>query len=277
LRRDGPLARPGRESSLCATLGRSNWRSLPGRRPHPTAWPEEPTIVLSVPSWSQVFAWIEQHNGLITAVATAALAALTAVLALENRTLLKASAAATEATKRAARAAEDQATASAEALQLDWRPVLTFHHSTETHTITGAWSTTSAVTYVRNVGRGPALNTRFLHRKRDEDGNSDWQRTKRFSLAGGGDTVSDHAWVKTDPHLGEPSEDVWGGAFPNASEVLICQDQAGHLYRFVDPQPIPDSWREGEKPQPWVAGTGRGSAPTDSASRYPRCRRELRL
>jgi hypothetical protein len=191
-------------------------------------------------NWGDAMTWLDQHNGLVTALATVALAALTAVLAIENRRLLLASADATAATKRA--------------LDLDWRPVLTFHHATETSTITGAFTMISAATYVRNVGRGPALNVRFLRRKRNDDGTPDWQMTKRFSLAGG-DTVSEHSWVTTDPgkgvpHQGEPPDEVWGAAFPQAREVLICQDQGGQLYRFVDPEPL--EWRAGDPRKAWV-------------------------
>jgi hypothetical protein len=180
-------------------------------------------------------------------VATAALAALTGVLAWENRTLLKASAAATEATERAAKAAEDQATASAEALQLDWRPILTFHHTTQSGSTIPM---TFSVVYVLNVGRGPSLNIRYLSRK-SAGGGTTFQMTRRFSLHAGDGTL-DYKWSTATP-LPEPADEVWGGTFPTVKEVLICQDQAGHLYRFVDPQPIPDVWRGDNERRPvWV-------------------------
>ncbi len=87
----------------------------------------------------QVFGWLDQHNGAVTALATAALALLTAVLALLNRGLLRATAKATDAAVRAAKAAEDEAKASREAIELDWRPLLTFHHATERETRTNRW------------------------------------------------------------------------------------------------------------------------------------------
>lgn len=205
----------------------------------------------------EVFSWLDQHNGAVTATATVALALLTAVLALLNRGLLRATAKATNAAVRAAEAAEDEAKASRESIELDWRPVLTFHHATGTSTVTEGFSMSFAKTVVHNVGRGPGLNVRFLQRKRNEKGGTDWQMTKRFSLAGG-DNISSHSWVRPDPRSGvaelpEPADEVWGGAFPRAKEVLICQDQAGHYYRFIDPRTFADVWRDGEEPRPvWL-------------------------
>jgi hypothetical protein len=199
--------------------------------------------LVSWPGWGQIGDWLDHHNGLITALATVALAALTAMLALENRRLLQASTRATDATERA--------------LDLDWRPVLTFDHVTSSSRLgsTGI-SIAYAATHVRNVGRGPALNVRFLHRRAKDDGSRAWQMTKRFSLAGGGDTVAGHSWVETDENSvaekGEPADDVWGGPFPLVNEVLICQDQAGRLYRFVDPEPVPAEWRVGDGKKAWV-------------------------
>jgi hypothetical protein len=186
--------------------------------------------------WDALLSWLDKHNGLVTALATAALALLTGILAIENNRLLKASARATETTERA--------------LELDWLPVLTFHHTTDRSDL-GGFPMAFAATYVRNVGRGPAVNVRFLRRKVLDDGTKEWEMTKRFSLAGG-DTIDRHAWVSSDPHQGEPAEEVWGGVFPKAKEVLICQDQAGHLYRFIDPEPNPDKWQEGDPGKAWV-------------------------
>jgi hypothetical protein len=205
--------------------------------------------VVTVAAWSdQIFSWTEQHNGLITALATAALALLTAILALENRSLLKASSAATEATKRAAKAAEDQATATAEALQLDWRPILTLHHTTQ---LSSVMPMSFPVVHVLNVGRGPALNVRYFRRLGERNA-PPWQITKLFSVHGGGE-AKDYKWVDTKPPPSPPDDEVWGGAFPNVKEVMICQDQAGHMYRFVDPQPIPDIWPGDSESRPfWV-------------------------
>src|SRR5207249_3612269 len=105
-----------------------------------------------------------------------------------------------------------------------------------------------------NVGRGPALNIRYLERWRKDDATSTWQMTKRFSLSGG-DGVADHSWVETDPtsrvpRMAEPADQVWGGSYPRAKEVVICQDQAGRFYRFIDPIPLPEVWREGDVPRP---------------------------
>jgi hypothetical protein len=98
----------------------------------------------------QVFGWLDQHNGTVTAIATAVLALVTIALAILNQRLLKASTKATEAAQRAAKAGEDEAKASREAMELDWRPVLTFHHATETTELSEAATMTSDTTYVRN-------------------------------------------------------------------------------------------------------------------------------
>jgi hypothetical protein len=170
------------------------------------------------------------------------------VLALLNRGLLRASAKSTDAAVRAAKAAEDEAKASREAMERDWRPVLSFDR---TMRYGGGIAMASEASHVRNVGRGPALNIRYLRRTRDAD--IQWGVTKLFSLAGSGDTADRPVWEDFDSLPSEPAEEIWGGLFPAATRVLVCQDQAGFVYRFVDPNPIPDVWQEGIEPKPaWV-------------------------
>ncbi len=81
--------------------------------------------------------------------------------------------------------------------------------------------------------------------------------TKRFSLPGrrcrGRTLMGADRPRQRDSLSGEPDDQVWGDTFPRAREVLMCQDQTGHLYRFIDPIPLPDVWRQGDDPRPgWV-------------------------
>lgn len=86
---------------------------------------------MTLPSPDQILTWLDQHNGAITALATFALALVTVFVWRANQRLVRANTKATRAAERAAKAAEDEAKASREAMELDWRPVLTFNRTRE--------------------------------------------------------------------------------------------------------------------------------------------------
>lgn len=191
--------------------------------------------------WQTIFDWLDQHNGFVTALATVALATLTAYLAFGNRKLLQASTAATKA-------AQEEAALTREAMQLEWRPILTCFP----WKILGQPSPVPVeVRLVKNVGRGPALNVRLLSRV-NTDPRAPWSVSAPFGL-GAGEATSDLEWEEIVSQLNDaarPPNEVWGG--PDVYDALFCQDQAGVLYRFKVPEPIPDIWPRNGPKEPWV-------------------------
>ena len=216
----------------------------------------------AVRSSSDVVSWLDVHNGAITALATIALAALTALLVWLNRQLLGAASAsanaaheAAEATQKAANAAltEAQATEKAAnaaqlALELDYRPVIVITNSF------GQGNPPDRV-ILENVGRGAALNVWYVCKMATEwhAGNpghaEEWRIGGRRSLAAGknSDELAANFGMG-----GLPPNELWQGAKGLIQKVVVCLDQAGNRYRFAHPSPVPDIWRPGDDLSDWA-------------------------
>ena len=130
----------------------------------------------------------------VTAEATLGLGGITALIFGINTWL-------TVTSKNAAQAAERSANLAAEALDLDWRPVVVVRLST----LPGAEG--GKTRKVQNVGRGPALHVVYLLELKNS---SRWRLTHGFSLAGG-EEAGDNMPFLLDSELPDPPKaTVWG-------------------------------------------------------------------
>ena len=205
-----------------------------------------------------------------TAIATIALAVVGILAFLANVFLATMTARMAKATKdeavatqQEAKATLDQATATKEQAQiandtlqelrhsreLEWRPILV---GTE---LQGGVAQGKAFRdlNLRNIGRGPALNSLFLREEAGIDGN-------RFLSCGplnlgAGEGADVRALEQAEP----PHPALFHrNEFPR--ELLICQDQFGNSFRFVPGFPAPEVWtreqdEQGFEAEPsWVKG-----------------------
>jgi hypothetical protein len=198
--------------------------------------------------------------GVLSGLAALALAILTALLLVLNQRLIaatykmaQATAAEALATLAEARASGRQvaiATRTMETMQLDqemgWRPYLLSSRSMGT-----------SLTYIRNVGRGPALGVLCLERYLPDK----W-------WVGGPLPVP----VTDDPRkapmiemrdMPNPIPKELLGHQPAPEVVIVCCDQFGNWFRFEPWQPSPVVWRLRSKtPKPdwveWVETFGAG-------------------
>jgi hypothetical protein len=139
---------------------------------------------------SQIFG---QPPESVTAEATVGLGGITALILGANTFL-------TVTSKNAAKAAERSATLAAEALDLDWRPVVVVRLMA----LPGPEG--QRTRKVQNVGRGPALHTVYLVEIKDPPS---WRVTHGFSLAGG-EVAADNMPFLLDPQLlDRPGSDIW--------------------------------------------------------------------
>jgi hypothetical protein len=203
------------------------------------------------------------HNGTVTAAATAALAILSGFLVYFNSRLLDESSRSTVAALRAAESAERAAAAAMKeatatervaaaaqlAVELDYRPVVV---------VTGTFGG-NGIPYdtarIANLGRGPALNVRYLCRMSAQwhqfnPGHlEEWRMSNSFDLAGAQAPIEvTTEWVAG----GQGPDAIWQGTNEIVEKVVFCQDQAGNRYRFVPFKPLPEVWHVTDEMPEWV-------------------------
>lgn len=203
--------------------------------------------------------------GVLSGLAALALAILTALLLVLNQRLIAATykmaqatsveALATLAEARASRRQVEVATRTLDAMQLDqemaWRPYLVVDNLTP------------STAFLRNIGRGPALNVLVLDRPADS---TPWEIGGPVAVPVNPE-LAGVVRLPLVPQVNPPPKEVLGHN-PSPDIVVLCRDQFGNWFRFEPERAALVSWRfRSEDPKPvWVVwaetyGTGPGGPP----------------
>lgn len=194
--------------------------------------------------------------GILAFVASVFLAVMTSRMARATKDEAVATQEEAKATLDQATATKEQAQIANETLQeirrsreLEWRPILV-----RTELQSGVFEGKAyREVNLRNIGRGPALNSLFLREEAGTEGTR-FLTCDPVSLAAG-EGVDLRAIEKDDP----PHPNLFDrNELPR--ELLICQDQFGNTFRFVPGFPAPMMWsreddEQGLEAEPgWVKG-----------------------